>query len=247
MTEQHFASIYDLLMEDVPYEEWLNFTRKFVSTGAKVLDLACGTGTLAIKFYEAGFNVTGVDISQDMLAVAEKKIREKQIPVRLFNGDMRNLSGFSDMDAVTIFCDGVNYLLEEQDVQRTFSEVAKTLQPGGVFLFDVHSIYKMETIFNDQLYGENGEEISYLWFSSPGEKKYSVDHTLTFFIKEQEGVYNRMDEEHSQRTFPVETYMTWLKDAGFNFIEVYSDFGKEAPRKTDERYFFKAIKNKQEF
>lgn len=242
MEMQHFASVYDQLMEDVPYEDWLAYTRKHVNPESSILDLACGTGTLSILFYEAGFSVTGVDISQEMLTVADKKIREKQYPIKLYRQDMRKLDGFKDIDAVTLFCDGLNYLLDEEDVKETFMRVAEILPPGGVFLFDVHSIYKIEHIFNDQLYGENGETVSYLWFAYSGEESNSVDHTLSFFIKDEDGRYSRLDEEHSQRTFPITAYEKWLKEAGFHQIEVTADYGRREPSDTDERYFFRGIK-----
>ncbi|MCD8511097.1 MAG: class I SAM-dependent methyltransferase [Bacillus sp. (in: Bacteria)] len=239
---QHFAAVYDQLMEDVPYEDWLLYTKKHVKDGSTIVDLACGTGTLSMLLYEAGFSVTGIDISQDMLTVAEKKIREKQYPIKLFKQDMRKLKGFMNVDAVTIFCDGLNYLLKEEEVKDTFQRVRDILRPGGVFLFDVHSPFKIKEEFDHQLYGENGEVVSYLWFASPGQESNSVDHTLTFFIKEADDLYSRIDEEHSQRTFIITDYVKWLEEMGFDQIEVTADFGRRKPKDTDERYFFKGIK-----
>ncbi|MFA9558808.1 class I SAM-dependent methyltransferase [Evansella sp. AB-rgal1] len=242
MNEQHFASVYDALMEDVPYNQWMIYTKKFLKERSRILDLACGTGTLAILLQKQGYVVQGADISQHMLTIAEEKVRNEKTLIPLFQQDMRTLEGFHDLDGVTLFCDGLNYLREEDDVQDTFSRVATALRTGGVFLFDVHTTYKMVNIFLDQLYGENGEDISYLWFCSPGEEKFSVEHSLTFFVKQANGSYERMDEELYQRTFPQEFYIHWLEKAGFHEIEVTSEFGESTPSETDERLFFKAVK-----
>ncbi|MDG5786517.1 class I SAM-dependent methyltransferase [Evansella sp. AB-P1] len=242
MNEQHFANIYDELMQDVPYEKWVSYTKKYIQTGSKVLDVACGTGTFAMALQRNGYNVQGTDISQDMLTIAENKMRKENITFPLFKQDMRQLSGFSSLDGVTLFCDGLNYLLQEGDVQETFQRIGRILRPGGVFLFDVHSIYKIKTIFNDHLFGENNEDISYLWFCTPGEYSNSVEHCLTFFVKTEDQTYERMDEEHEQRTFSPHQYCSWLKEAGFSDIEVTSDFGRTSISETDERIFLKAIK-----
>ncbi|SDY50726.1 Methyltransferase domain-containing protein [Evansella caseinilytica] len=248
MKHEHFASIYDLLMEDAPYEDWLLYTKEHIPSAAKVVDLACGTGTFAVKLFQSGFDVSGVDISRDMLTVAERKARETKCSIPLFLQDMRHLSGFSGVDGVTLFCDGLNYLLNEADVQQTFRNVAQILRPGGKFLFDVHSVYKMEHLFNDQLYGINDDAVSYLWFSAPGEQPHSVEHCLTFFIKQEDsGLYERKDEEHRQRTFPPGKYQEWLLNAGFVNVEVTGDFGRSEPQASQDRYFFKAEKKQQEF
>ena len=240
--EEHFASVYDYLMEDAPYEDWLEYTRPYFSKGADILDLACGTGTFTVMMKKDGFNVSGTDISQDMLTIADEKIRESKLSIPLFCQDMRSLSGFKDLDGITLFCDGLNYLLEEEDVRKTFEKAAEALKQGGVLLFDIHSLYKMEHIFNNQMYGENGEDVSYIWFCSPGHSPHSVEHALTFFVKTKDGLYERMDEEHKQRTFPPFLYEKWLKEAGFHDIEISSDFGRRMSEETDERIFFKAVK-----
>ena len=244
MSEQHFAAIYDFLMKDAPYEQWLQYATERLPQNGKIVDLACGTGTFTLMLYERGYDVIGVDISQDMLAVCEQKFRSKNISIPLVKQDMRHFSGFSQLDGVTIFCDGLNYLTDEHDVKQTFKNVSQSLKPGGVFLFDVHSTNKMEETFHNELYGENGVDVSYLWFTSPGDEPYSVEHTLTFFVKNNIGTYDRIDEVHEQRTFPVNAYIRWLEEAQFEQIEVTTDFGKNKFDKHAERIFFYAKKCK---
>ncbi|MBU9722530.1 MULTISPECIES: class I SAM-dependent DNA methyltransferase [Bacillaceae] len=242
MNEYHFASIYDVLMEDVPYEDWLTFASTHLKHKGKILDIGCGTASITLLLSEAGYEVSGVDISQEMLTVAEEKVRLSNKNISLYCQDMRKLEGFNDFDGVTIFCDGLNYLPDSEAVKQTFRNVFNALKPGGIFLFDVHSPYKMTNIFNDQLYGEDRTDISYLWFCNPGDKPLSVEHALTFFIRRQDGTYDRLDEEHFQRTFSPEDYKEWLSDVGFIDIEVTSDFGREKENEISDRYFLKAVK-----
>lgn len=242
MSQQHFASLYDVLMEDAPYKDWLDFTRKFVDKPSTVLDLACGTGTLTLLLDIDGYQTTGVDISGEMLAAAEQKARISGQNTPFIKQDMRKLTGFNSLDCVTLYCDGLNYLVSEQEVKNTFVHVAESLRSGGTFLFDVHSPFKMEHVFNHQLYGENAEEISYMWFCEPGGKPLSVHHFLTFFVEQEDGSYYRQDEELFQRTFPPSKYEKWLEEAGFTNIQVTGEFGNAQLKEEDPRVFFKAVK-----
>jgi SAM-dependent methyltransferase len=242
MKHDHFASLYDLLMEDAPYESWLGYAKKYLPNQGRVLDLACGTGTFSLMLAQKGYDVVGVDLSEDMLTVAEEKARKAGAGIEFVSQDMCELQGFQKLDGVTLFCDGLNYLRQEQEVKQTFSLLAQALKTGGVLLFDVHSPFKMEHIFDHQLYGENSDVLSYMWFCEPSEEPLSVQHTLTFFLKKETGYYERMDEEQYQRTFNPNDYKQWLIEAGFDQIEISADFGTKEIEEEDDRIFFKAIK-----
>lgn len=242
MSLEHFASFYDVLMEDAPYDKWIEYTKKHVKAESRVLDVACGTGTLTLLLEREGFQTFGVDISEEMLAAAEKKVRDRQMNTQFFQQDMREMGGFEELDAVTLYCDGLNYLADEKEIYSSFHKISKSLRSGGVFLFDIHSIVKMTHVFNDQLYGENAPDISYLWFCEPGEEPHSVHHALTFFVKQENGSYERKDEELYQRTFSPAVYERLLKESGFDQIEVTSDFGNEEADSQADRLFFKAVK-----
>ncbi|UCZ54464.1 class I SAM-dependent methyltransferase [Bacillus shivajii] len=242
MAYEQFASLYDILMEDAPYDRWITYTEKYLRKGASILDVGCGTGTFTMMLQEAGYKLSGSDLSNEMLAIAEKKAREKKLQIPFVCQDMRSLSGFHDLDGVTLFCDGLNYLKSENDVKQTFERVYSTLKEGGTFLFDVHSTYKVEEIFYDQLFGENHEDLSYMWYCTPGEEPYSVEHTLTFFVQREDGLYERFDEDHQQKTYPVASYVKWLEASGFSDIEISGEFGDEKVENDHDRIFFKAVK-----
>ncbi|MFJ7927865.1 class I SAM-dependent DNA methyltransferase [Peribacillus sp. NPDC096448] len=247
MTYERFAYVYDELMKDAPYEKWLMILtaklEQYGVGGRKVLDLACGTGEMTVELAQHGFEVTGVDLSDEMLLVANEKAVKLGLSIPLFQQNMAELEGLGQFDCVTIFCDSLNYLRDEEDIVKTFSRVHEHLKDGGLFLFDIHSIYKMEEIFGDNTFAVNGEEVSYIWDCFPGEEPYSVEHDLSFFVRDDEsGLYDRFDELHYQRTYPVEQYKNWLEQAGFKVSEILADL-EEAPLvKETERILFVASK-----
>ncbi|TVP85037.1 MAG: class I SAM-dependent methyltransferase [Alkalicoccus sp.] len=239
---RHFASLYDELMEEIPYRKWLEYTKKNVPDGAEIVDTACGTGSFTLLLEKEGFKAHGVDISGEMLAEADQKAWAEGSGISFYEQNMTELNGFENMDAVTLFCDGLNYLSSGEEVQKTFQQAAASLKQGGVFLFDVHSVHKMENEFFEQLYGEDRDNLTYMWYCEPGEEPMSVHHILTFFLKKENGSYERYDEELYQRTFEPSRYKEWLESAGFYKIELSGDFGKKNPGPEDDRYFFKAVK-----
>jgi len=244
---EHFASLYDELMKEAPYDQWIEFVTskldKYGVTGRKLLDLACGTGELSVRFAEAGFQVTGVDLSENMLAVAQVKAMKAGVRIPFFEQNMASLEGVGQFDVVGIFCDSLNYLKTEKEVQDTFSHVHRHLHPQGLFVFDVHSLYKITDVFLSQTFALDDEEISYIWNSFPGENPNSVEHELSFFVlDENSGKYNRYDELHYQRTYPIKQYSDWLAEAGFELLEVNADFESSEPKETSERIFFTARK-----
>ncbi|MCL6615954.1 MAG: SAM-dependent methyltransferase, partial [Anoxybacillus ayderensis] len=130
-----------------------------------------------------------------------------------------------------------------EDVIATFSRVYDQLKPDGLFLFDVHSLFKMENVFLQHgTFASNDDEVSYIWNCYPGSWPHSVEHELTFFVRLDEGVYERVDEMHVQRTYDVDRYATWLKQAGFRLLHIWADFTEQQPTNESERIFFIAQK-----
>ncbi|MGE7601149.1 class I SAM-dependent DNA methyltransferase [Peribacillus sp. NPDC097675] len=247
MTYERFAYVYDELMKDAPYEKWLLILtaklEQYGIEGRKVLDLACGTGEITVELAQHGFDVSGVDLSDEMLMVANEKAAKQGLSIPFFQQDMAELEGLGLYDCVTIFCDSLNYLREEADVVKTFSRVHDHLKEGGLFLFDVHSIYKMEEIFQNNTFAVSDEEVSYIWDSFPGEEPYSVEHDLSFFVRDdQSGLYDRFDELHYQRTYSIEQYKEWLQLAGFETLEILADLEEAPPVEETERILFVARK-----
>lgn len=246
MIYKDFASVYDRLMDDVPYDEWSQFLhqtfQRYGNGGNRLLDLACGTGEILCKLAQFGqYNLTGVDLSGEMLAVAHEKMINNGCHAFLVEQDMRDLSGFDKMDAIFINCDSLNYLLTEEDVIRTFQAVFNQLNENGLLVFDVHSVYKVEHVLKNAVFAENDEDVSYIWKCFAGPYPHSVIHELTFFVKDRSG-YVRFDEDHLQRTFPVSEYRNMLKKCGFVLIDITTGFFANTSIDQAERLFFVAKK-----
>ncbi len=247
MSYGRFAYVYDILMENVPYDKWIELflakMEQFDIEGRKVLDVGCGTGEFSIRLAEKGYDVTGVDLSEEMLLIAAEKAAEKQVAIPLFHQNMAELDLAAEYDAVVIFCDSLNYLETEEEVEETFRSVYKHLKSGGLFMFDVHSIFKMTEVFHGGTFADPYEEVSYIWNSYEGEEPYSAEHELSFFVKDENtGLYERFEEDHYQRTYPVDTYLDWLKKAGFICKGVLADLEDKEPEHDSERIVFLAVK-----
>ena len=248
MEYNQFAYHYDALMSDVNYSDWVRKLAEYAFGQGQLLDVGCGTGKLSLLFRQAGFAVTGVDLSEDMLVVAKEAAEVMQADVHFAQGDMRDLSAFSDIDIVTINVDALNYLLTADDVRLVFEQVHNALKPGGLFMFDVHAAYKLETHWQDYLYADASELLTYIWHAESYEEVddeqhlfYEVQHDLTFFTRLENGAYKRHDEVHIQRTFHEEHYIEWLEVAGFDLVEMCGDFHGEVDE-TSERIIFIARK-----
>lgn len=241
----NLALVYDKLMEDAPYDSWLDYAEKIWNSGVRpetVVDLGCGTGTLAAMLAAKGYRVTGIDLSPEMLAVAEQKTRG--LPVTLLCQDMSSFSLPFEADAVISFCDSLNYLLREEEVQRTFFAVYQHLREGGVFLFDVHTPYKVTEVFGSSQFALAGEDVSYIWNCHLDEDAWLVEHELTFFIREGEGgLYRREEEWHHQRAYPLDRLKDWLLQAGFGKVEVTGGFASEPLTEDCERAFIVAYRD----
>jgi SAM-dependent methyltransferase len=247
MTYGKFAYLYDELMKDVPYDSWVSIVTekwgKYQCRGKKLLDLACGTGELSVRFAKAGFEVTGVDLSADMLTVAQMKAEDNGLKIPFYQQNMVELDLYENFDVIGIFCDSLNYLQTEEEVIETFENILGLLDKDGFFIFDVHSVHKIMNIFMNQTFTYDDEDICYIWNCFQGDYPLSIEHELTFFVQDDEtGKYDRYDEFHSQRTFPVDVYKNWLEASGFNVVETFSDFEEDELSTEAERIFFIAKK-----
>ncbi|MES9682697.1 class I SAM-dependent methyltransferase [Gottfriedia acidiceleris] len=246
MTYNRFAYLYDQLMNDVPYERWVQFLedvfQKYEMLQPSILDIGCGTGTLPISLAKLNYSISGVDLSEEMLSVAMAKAEIEKVNIPFFQQNMVELEGFDQLDCVTIFCDSLNYLETEDQVKQTFIRVNESLKDNGLFLFDVHSPYKIEEIFGEETFFIDDAELSLVWSCTQGEHPLSVEHDLVFFMKEENrDLYERFEEYHNQRTFPINTYKSLLDQTGFEVKEIIADFD-EAVDDTSERIFFTAMK-----
>ncbi|WP_245183522.1 class I SAM-dependent DNA methyltransferase [Lentibacillus salicampi] len=247
MAYHQMAYYYDLLMEDAPYDKWALFTEQMIqqtgTTIASIIDLGCGTGQITARLARAGYRMIGVDDSSDMLSMAEQRASAENTPVQWVQQDLRTLTGIKNQDMAISYCDVLNYITEPETLRTVFANVASALKPGGLFIFDVHSLYHVENNLTGQTFAEVGDPVSYVWFCLEGETSGDMHHDLTFFVKNDDH-YSRFDEWHHQRTFSVDFYKRLLHDAGFDMKDVSGDFslGERPIDEQAERIFITAVK-----
>ncbi|SUM71427.1 Ubiquinone/menaquinone biosynthesis methyltransferase UbiE/ COQ5 [Staphylococcus saccharolyticus] len=170
----------------------------------------------------------------DMLSIA----RQKSNQVTWIEGDMTQFELKQKFNIITIFCDSLNYLSTDKDVKKTFQTVFHHLSDNGVFIFDVHTAYKMNTLFNNQSYIDETDNVFVGWDAIKGKEPLSVYHEMTFFVMQQDRSYQRFDESHYQRTFYEDTYKNFLKQVGFTDIKTFTDFNIEEHNENAHRLFF---------
>ncbi|WP_313891782.1 class I SAM-dependent methyltransferase [Psychrobacillus sp.] len=239
-----FAFIYDSLMSDIPYDKYAEWVQKHAptSTYKKLVDVGCGTGVLSVQFAKDGFDVTGLDLSESMLTMAQKRSIENDTSISLICQSMTEIDGIANMDVAVIAIDSLNYLETLEDVEQTFHHVYESLVDGGQLFFDVHSLYKMDVIYPDGPFTYEDEDVTYIWHTEQGDVAHSIYHDITFFVRDESGYYEKFEETHFQRTFPLETYTDLLEKVGFSTISVSTSVFEEQPEDEVERYFIHAVK-----
>jgi ubiquinone/menaquinone biosynthesis C-methylase UbiE len=241
-----FSLVYDEMMADVDYQQWADYVYDLaVACGRieRVLDLACGTGSLAFSLANKGCDVTGVDISSDMVAQARSKLIEGfgGGTVEFLVQDMRMLDLGMKFDLVVCTCDGVNYLLNACDLRSTLASVNRALNVGGVFIFDMSSEYKLREIVGDNTFAENFANSSYIWENFWDEDKKLSYQNLTIFYR-RNSMYERIEEQHVQKAHSDTEIYECLKEQGFSDIRFYDAFSIEPSTEYSERIFVFARK-----
>lgn len=243
MIYSKFAEIYNELMDDSLYADWREYVLSNVTQKGSLLEVAGGTGDLAILLQEAGYDVTLTDLSYEMLEVAVKKLTAAKKTMDIAQVNMMDLSDLDNFDVITCFDDSICYLKDENETLQAFKEAASHLNDKGTYLFDAHSIYQMDEKFPGYMFNFKNEDSAFMWSSYEGEFEHSVEHDLTFFSwNEKKDGYDVDEELHEERTYSIETYIRLLKEAGFNNVEVTANFGREEVKDDSIRWFFKCKK-----
>lgn len=245
MTYGEFAYIYDDLMKNFNYRKWKRYIEdifKFYGVSpVDIVDLACGTGTMSILLAQQGYNVIGVDNSEDMLFVAREKSRKQGLQIPFICQDMQELELHRPVDAVLILCDGVNYIIDRDELRKVMLSIYKVLKSGGILIFDISSYYKLAFILGNRLMADNDEEVSLIWKNYFDPEKNICQMELTFFVNEN-GYYRRFDELHYQRAYRLEEIIEILEQSGYTDIRSFHPFTFEPPKKRGHRIVFTAIK-----
>ena len=284
-----FAEVYDLFMDNVPYEKWCSFlVEKLAQYGYEpnmqldvtqydlealgvdltdpdyasniiqehnsVLDLGCGTGTLTRLMAAKGFDMIGVDLSEQMLDIAHEKEFEMDEPSGAIYlcQDMRELELFGTVGAAVSVCDCINYVLEKDQVTEVFKKVNNYLFPGGLFIFDFNTVHKYRDVIGNTTIAENREQASFIWDNFYHEKEGINEYELSIFVKDayeddawdEEDAdddapvpYVRFTETHYQKGYTLDEIKECMKAAGLTFLEALDGDTFEAAHAESERIF----------
>lgn len=231
-----FAQVYDIFMDDTPYEDWCEFLvsllkqyeikedvadENLLQEQNSILDLGCGTGTLTELLSAKGYDMIGIDNSQEMLQLAIEKRERSGLDILYLLQDMRRFELYGTVGAVISVCDSLNYLLCEEDLMAVFGLVHNYLYPDGLFIFDFNTVYKYEKVIGDTTIAENREDCSFIWENYYHPKEEINEYDLTIFVKNKKELFNRFQETHYQRGYRLSMMRNLLEKAGFVFLAAY--------------------------
>jgi ubiquinone/menaquinone biosynthesis C-methylase UbiE len=237
-----FAEVYDLFMDNIPYEEWTDYVKELLAEeGIRegiVLDLGCGTGSVTELLAKAGYDMIGIDNSEEMLDIAMEKRAESGLDILYLLQDMREFELYGTVHGVVSICDSMNYILEEEDLLCVFKLVHNYLDNEGIFIFDMNTPYKYREILADNTFAEDREESSFIWENFYDEEEEINQYDLSLFVREEDGRYGKYEETHLQRSYEQQTVEALIQESGLELLHVYDAFTKEAPAEDSERIYY---------
>lgn len=239
-----FAEVYDLLTENVPYDEiaeyYNNIIKKFGTSGDLLLDMGCGTGSLTIRLAEKGYDVIASDASPMMLTIASAKECSGSIQYICQSMTETDLYGAVDIAVSTL--DSINHLDSAEDIQQCFERTAANMNKDGLFLFDVNTIYKHREILGSNTFVYDVDGVYCVWQNEYRKEDNSVRIELDLFYENEDGSYDRGYESFAEIAVEHEQLSQMLEKAGFEVLDVYEYLTLEQPKNDSEKLMFVARK-----
>jgi SAM-dependent methyltransferase len=245
MAYKEFANIYDeLIYEDIDYdkvaEKIINLCKENNVNCEDYLDLACGTGNVAVKVAKYFKNIYAVDLSDDMLNIAFNKFKKNKIKAKVICQDMSELSLNRKFNLITSVLDSSNYITEDEELFSYFSGVYEHLKEDGLFIFDINSYYKLSTVLGNNIYTYSSDEIFYTWENSFEDDILNM--FLTFFVKTEEGLYEKFEEEHFERAYTEKNIEETLRRCKFKVINKFEGYSDKEIKENSERILYVVTK-----
>lgn len=236
---KNFSKVYDKFMEICDYNEWVslleNYIKVYNQSGNKILDLGCGTGETLVRLNEK-YQCSGLDLSEGMLKKAKIKLKGKNVP--LFLGDMREFDTNEKYDVIYSFFDTVNHLTSLEDLNDLFNSVKNSLNKDGIYIFDVVDREFMEKMFPNDIYADTRKDFAMIWEHFYDEEENLDQIEASYFIKNKNGTYDRLNEFYEKRIFTHKEIENCVKNTGLS-LEKY----EENQDLAGKRYFY-ILKNK---
>ena len=240
-----FAAAYDEMMENVDYVRWADYIDRLFALynyrPKRVLNIACGTGSIDVLLARRGYEMSGIDLALEMLTWAKEKAKRQGINLTLWQQDMKQLTVAKPYDAALCLYDSINYMKTEEELETAFKKVSEALIPNGMFIFDVTTEHNIVKHFHRQTFAENHETFSYIWKNMYFHKENVCKTILTFFLKEND-CYRKYDELHIQKIFSVHQVKNLLEQTGFKLLSSFDSFSFNKWGRSSERINFTAVK-----
>ena len=240
------AASYDRLTNDVDYEATVEFYMQILQREGvqprTVVDLACGTGSVTKILARRGYDVTGVDMSEEMLTQAFEKVQDMEQPPRFICRKLQELYLPRGVDMAVCALDSLDYITDPADCAEAIRRTYKALNPGGIFIFDVNTPEKLQAM-DGQVFLDEDDDVYCVWRGEFDKQTNICTYWMDLFQRNGAS-WERSYEEHCEYAYSRQQLMGFLKDAGFTHIEVYGDRKFEAPGAGEQRMYFKARKGK---
>ena len=243
---EELAYSYDRLTNDVDYEAVVQFYMQLLDreglTPRTAVDLACGTGSVALLLAKMGMTVTAVDMSEDMLCVASAKAQEADLPITFVCQKLQSLQLPRAVDLAVCALDSMDYITDPEDCARAIGRVYKALNPGGCFIFDVNTPEKLRAM-DGQVFLDEDEDVYCVWRGEFDADTNICSYGMDLFQRKGQ-LWQRSFEEHQEYAYSAQQLVAYLKQAGFTHIEVFADRRLEAPGDGEQRMYLKARKGR---
>ena len=236
-----FAEVYDIFMDNIPYEEWADYLdemlKEYHIPNNMVLELGCGTGNMTELLASKGYDMIGVDNSEVMLEIAMEKRQKSGHDILYLLQDMQAFELYGTVGGIVSVCDSINYVTDEKELKEVFSLVNNYLDPRGVFVFDFNTEYKYRELLGDRVIAEEREECSFIWDNYYNAEDKMNEYQLTLFVqsKEEPELYRKYQEVHYQKAYTLEKIKTLIEKAGLRYVAAYDAYTRKAPMYTSGR------------
>ena len=240
------AASYDRLTNDIRYENTVAFYQQILDRErlqvCTAADLACGTGSVAVLLAKMGLQVIGVDMSEEMLCVAQQKAQGMKNSPMFVCQKLEQLQLARGVDLAVCALDSINYITDPGCCQEAIRRIYRVLNPGGCFIFDVNTPEKLRAM-DDQVFLDEDDDVYCVWRGEFDEDTRILSYAMDLFQR-QGNVWHRSFEEHREYAYTAEELTCWLKQAGFTNIEVFADQQMIPPQDGEQRVYLKARKGK---
>lgn len=238
-----FAYVYDEYMDNIPYEDWVKYLIELleeqgIDKEKCLAELGCGTGTVTRMLDKAGYDIVGIDMSEDMLSIAYDKSFESNQEIIYSHQDMRDFALPYENDAIVSIGDSMNYITSVDDLKKVFSCAYENLVEGGVFIFDLKTIHFFRNVVGDNVYAQNRDDSAFIWDNTFDEVSRNNIYELAVFILNEDGSFDRYEENHYQHGFENDEVCKAAVAAGLKVEAVYDAFTHDAPKTDSERLYY---------